>query len=121
MVWRSFTYSCPALRFFPLCPFVDNLAIDIIITTKELAAVAIVSTPAEKQEKQQKALMVRKRKAWSDILKELKRAGFAVNVKPDVLREQSDARWIREQPILQSSSAAAEASVTVTKGEDYTG
>ncbi|KAJ7451619.1 midasin nuclear AAA ATPase [Mycena latifolia] len=94
---------------------VDNLAVDIIVTTKELAAVAIASTPAEKREKQQKALMVRKRKAWSDLLKELKRAGFSVNVKPDVLRQQSDARWIREQPVL----ASPEASTTVAKGEDY--
>ncbi|KAJ7432806.1 hypothetical protein B0H11DRAFT_788317 [Mycena galericulata] len=95
---------------------VDNLAVDIIVTAKELAVVAIASTPAEKREKQQKALMVRKRKAWSDLLKELKRAGFTVNVKPDILRQQSDARWIREQPILQSS---LEASATVAKGEDY--
>ncbi|KAJ7673557.1 hypothetical protein B0H17DRAFT_1208374 [Mycena rosella] len=94
---------------------VDNLAVDIIVTTKELAAVAIVGTPAEKREKQQKALTVRKRKAWSDLLKELKRAGFSVNVKPDVLRQQCDPRWIREQPILQSP----EASTTVAKSEDY--
>lgn len=95
---------------------VDNLAVDIIVTTKELAAVAIASTPAEKREKQQKALMVRKRKAWSDLLKELKRAGFTVNVKPDILRQQSDARWLREQPLLQYPP---EASATVAKGEDY--
>ncbi|KAF7364926.1 Midasin [Mycena venus] len=101
--------SCSAL-------IVDNLAVDIIVTTKELAAVAITSTPAEQREKQQKALMVRKRKAWSDLLKELKRAGFTVNVKPDILRQQSDARWIREQPILQCPPAA---STTIAKGEDY--
>ncbi|KAJ7625290.1 midasin nuclear AAA ATPase [Mycena polygramma] len=106
---QPFISSCSAL-------IVDNLAVDVIVTTKELAAVAISSTPAEKREKQQKALMVRKRKAWSDLLKELKRAGFTANVKPDVLRQQSDARWIREQPILQ---CAAEASATVVKGEDY--
>ncbi|KAJ6585296.1 midasin nuclear AAA ATPase [Mycena capillaripes] len=106
---RPFISSCSAL-------IVDNLAVDVIVTTKELAAVAIASAPAEKREKQQKALMVRKRKAWSDLLKELKRAGFTTNVKPDVLRQQSDARWIREQPILQ---CPAEASATVAKGEDY--
>ncbi|KAJ6530392.1 midasin nuclear AAA ATPase [Mycena vulgaris] len=105
---RPFISACSAL-------IVDNLAVDIIVTTKELAAVAIASTPAEKRDKQQKALMVRKRKAWSDLLKELKRAGFTTNVKPDVLRQQCDARWIREQPILQCQ----ETFTTITKGEDY--
>ncbi|KAJ7086033.1 midasin nuclear AAA ATPase [Mycena belliarum] len=94
---------------------VDNLAVDIIVTTRQLATVAIASTPAEKREKQQKALMVRKRKAWSDLLKELKRAGFSANVKPDTLREHSDARWIRERPILECD----EASTTVAKSEEY--
>jgi midasin len=106
---HSFISSCSAL-------IVDNLAVDIIVTTKELAAVAIASTPAEKREKQQKALTVRKRKAWSDLLRELKRAGFTTNVKPDLLRDQTDVRWIREQPILQ---CPAEASPTVAKSEDY--
>ncbi|KAJ7156010.1 midasin nuclear AAA ATPase [Mycena crocata] len=106
---RPFIASCSAL-------IVDNLAVDIIVTTKELAAVAVASTPAEKREKQQKALMVRKRKAWSDLLKELKRAGFTVNVKPTVLLQQSDVRWIREQPILE---CATDAAATVAKSEEY--
>ena len=38
------------------------------------------------------------------MLKELKRAGIPVNVKPEVLREQRDERWIKEQPILCASS-----------------
>ncbi|KAF8139191.1 hypothetical protein K438DRAFT_1996249 [Mycena galopus ATCC 62051] len=106
---RRFISSCSAL-------IVDNLAVDIIVTTKELAAIAVTNAVTEKREKEQKALMVRKRKAWSDLLKELKRAGFTVNMKPDVLRRQADARWIKEQPILQS---LPEASATVAKGEDY--
>ncbi|KAJ6531011.1 hypothetical protein B0H10DRAFT_2171534 [Mycena sp. CBHHK59/15] len=107
-----------------ICPFissrsahiVDHLAVDVIVTAKELAAIAIPSAPAEKREKLQKALMVRKRKAWSDLLKELKRAGFTVNVKADVLRRQSDARWIKEQPIMECSEAM---SATVSKSENY--
>ncbi|KAJ7717676.1 midasin nuclear AAA ATPase [Mycena metata] len=101
--------SCSAL-------IVDNLAVDVIVTTKELAAVPIVSTLPEKREKEQKALMVRKRKAWSNLLKELKRAGFTANVKPDTVRQQSDARWLREQPILR---CAVDAAATVAKSEDY--
>ncbi|KAJ7132921.1 midasin nuclear AAA ATPase [Mycena filopes] len=102
--------SCSAL-------IVDNLAVDVIVTTKELAAVPIISTIPEKRDKEQKALMVRKRKAWSNLLKELKRAGFTANVKPDTVRQQSDARWLREQPMLQCAEVGAAA--TVAKGEDY--
>jgi len=107
---RSFVRSRPA-------HIVDNFAVDIIVTAKELAAVSISRTlPAEKQEKQQKALLVRKRKAWSDLLKELKRGGFAVNIKPDVLRQQMDTRYIREQPIILS---VAKPSMSIEKSENY--
>ncbi|KAK7048623.1 midasin [Favolaschia claudopus] len=96
---------------------VDNVAVDIIVATKELAAITITATPAEKREKQIKALMVRKRKAWSDLLKELKRAGFTVNMKADILRQQSDVLWIREQPLLQCPLWTI--APTVDKGEEY--
>ncbi|KAJ7608562.1 hypothetical protein FB45DRAFT_384103 [Roridomyces roridus] len=99
---------------------VDNLAVDVIVTAKELAAVAVVSSPAEKRTKQLKALLTRKRKAWSDLLKELKRAGFTVHVKPDVLRQQSDVRWLREQPILQcSTDVSRKAEEYFTRLNDY--
>lgn len=107
---RPFISSCSAL-------IVYNLAVDVIITTKELAAVAVASTPAEKRDKQQKALMVRKRKAWSDLLKELKRAGFSINVKPDVLRQQSDARWIRDANTLDLPNLRIFMSVDPQYGE----
>ncbi|KAG6889702.1 hypothetical protein C0992_004422 [Termitomyces sp. T32_za158] len=96
---------------------VDNLAVDIIVGAKELAALSVPSNvTAEKRQKQQKALLVRKRKALSDLLKELKRAGLAVNVKPDVLRQNADPLWLREQP---SMSGAQELSMSTKKGEDY--
>ncbi|KAJ7217151.1 hypothetical protein GGX14DRAFT_602214 [Mycena pura] len=61
---------------------VDNLAVDIIVTKKELAAVTIQST-------------LKQQKAWSDLLKELKRAGFTAIPEPEILQQQSDARWLR--------------------------
>uniref|UniRef100_D8PXL7 Midasin n=1 Tax=Schizophyllum commune (strain H4-8 / FGSC 9210) TaxID=578458 RepID=D8PXL7_SCHCM len=79
----------------------QDLSATIIETQKELAAETAPSDlPKEKREKFYKSLLVRKRKAWSDLLKELKRIGFRQNVKPDVLRLQADSRWIREQPMM---------------------
>ncbi|KAI5834423.1 P-loop containing nucleoside triphosphate hydrolase protein, partial [Schizophyllum commune Tattone D] len=79
----------------------QDLSATIIETQKELAAETAPSDLSkEKREKFYKSLLVRKRKAWSDLLKELKRIGFKQNVKPDVLRRQADSRWIREQPMM---------------------
>ncbi|KAF8073543.1 midasin nuclear AAA ATPase [Lyophyllum atratum] len=107
---RSFIHSKSA-------HIVDNLAVDIIVSAKELAALSVPTTvPAEKRGKQQKAILVRKRKAWSDLLKELKQAGFAANIKPDVLRRITDARWLREQPTMRDIDDPA---MSTQKGEDY--
>jgi midasin len=79
----------------------DNLAIEVISTARELSSIVIPNgLLPEKREKQQKALVVRKRKAWSDLLKELKRAGLSPNPKASVLRNLADERWLREQAIL---------------------
>ncbi|KAL1705188.1 hypothetical protein EV121DRAFT_279766 [Schizophyllum commune] len=79
----------------------QDLSATIIETQKELAAETAPSDLSkEKREKFYKSLLVRKRKAWSDLLKELKRIGFKQNVKPDVLLRQADSRWIREQPMM---------------------
>ncbi|KAJ3919281.1 midasin nuclear AAA ATPase [Lentinula edodes] len=84
---------------------VEAFAVDIIVTSKELSSISLPpSLSAERREKQQKALLTRKRKAWSDLLKELKRAGFAAHVKPDVLLQNQSTRWIREQPLLIGTS-----------------
>ncbi|KAG6906152.1 hypothetical protein DXG01_015659, partial [Tephrocybe rancida] len=107
---RSFIHSKSA-------QIADDLAVDIIVGAKELAALSVPSNiEAEKRRKQQKTLLVRKRKAWSDLLKELKRAGFAVNVKPGVLRQNANSLWLREQPIMPEVN---ETFLSTTKGEDY--
>ncbi|KAG7445730.1 P-loop containing nucleoside triphosphate hydrolase protein [Guyanagaster necrorhizus] len=97
---------------------VDSLAVEIIVESQSLSTVVVpADATSEKRERHQKALLVRKRKAWSDLLKELKRAGFATNLRPDTLRQQQDARWIREQPILLSHDESANAAIQ--KSESY--
>lgn len=79
----------------------QELSVTIIATQTELASETAPSDLAkEKREKYYKTILVRKRKAWSDLLKELKRIGFRHNIKPDTLRRQADARWVREQPVI---------------------
>lgn len=79
----------------------DNLTTEIIVAAKGLASESVPKDLSDsRRQKLQKALLVRKRKAWSDLLKELKRNGLSSNVKADVLRRQSDSLWIKEQPIL---------------------
>ena len=81
---------------------VEDLAGEIITTTQSLAAASPPAAATKVQkEKFYKSLLVRKRKAWSDLLKELKRIGLAVNMKPEVLERQSNPRWLREQPVSE--------------------
>jgi midasin len=76
----------------------DNLAVQILSTAKELASASLpAGATAERREKLWKALLVRKRKAWSDFARELKRIGFATNVQPTILLQQKNERWLREQ------------------------
>ncbi len=79
----------------------DELATEIIITAQELSSAVIpANIAATRREGQQKALLVRKRKAWSDLLRELKRTGLSANPKPNVLHNLADECWLRGQPIL---------------------
>jgi midasin len=93
----------------------DQLAVEIITTTRDLAAEGVPpGLTKEKRAKYVKGLLVRKKKALSDLLKELKRAGLAANMKPEVLAELKDECWIREQPLI-----TPESSIPVEKGEYY--
>ncbi|KZT67287.1 hypothetical protein DAEQUDRAFT_812985 [Daedalea quercina L-15889] len=79
----------------------DELAKDIISTSQSLAK---SSPPADSQPAQRtkflKSLLSRKRRAWSDLLKELKRIGLSPNVKPGLLEQLRNLRWLREQEVL---------------------
>ena len=99
-----------------LAQIVDDIAVEIITTSNELASTSLPSKPSALREKQRKGLLVRKRKAWVDMLKELKRMGLASNVKPDILRQNMDQRWIREQP---SMPVIPQSDSMLQKGEIY--
>lgn len=95
---------------------VGQLSLDIILAARNLATHAIPpDLTKEKREKYKKNLLLRKRKAWSDLLKELKRGGLAHNVKPEILNKLRDECWIRNQPLMPASSAVT----SVKKVEHY--
>lgn len=96
---------------------VEDLAAEIITTLQSLATSSPhQSATAEQRVKFYKALGVRKRKAWSDLLKELKRIGLNANVKPEILEQQSNGRWLREHPLIESMKESEE---IVEKTEVY--
>ncbi|KAL4245562.1 Midasin [Abortiporus biennis] len=96
---------------------IENLSSEIITTVKFLAASPIPpSVDALKKSKLQKNLLQRKRKAWGDLLKELKRAGYAPNMRPDVLAQHNNLRWIREQGSSMSLSVQIP---PLSKAENY--
>ena len=96
---------------------IDQLAVDLILTSEDLSKETVSSSlPKEKRQKGFKALLVRKKKAFSDYLKELRRSGLSSNVKPEVLSQNRNQRWVREQPIL---SCPAHWTTWSAKGEDY--
>ncbi|KAH7927800.1 midasin [Leucogyrophana mollusca] len=95
---------------------IEELALEVIATSRNLANQPSASNlTKEQREKLKKALLVRKRKALSDLLKELKRAGMATNVKPEVLQHLRDEQWVREQPLMPTAAGA----IPVEKGEYY--
>ncbi|KAL6308298.1 midasin [Sparassis latifolia] len=95
----------------------DGLATDIITVSKSLAKLSVPANLAPAQrEKLSKSFMLRKRKAWSDLLKELKRVGFASNMRPRVLEQQASLRWLREQPQMTSYTHPLS---SAEKGEEY--
>lgn len=96
---------------------IDQLAVDLILTSEDLSTEIVPpSLSKEKRRRGFKALLVRKRKAFSDYAKELKRSGLSSNVKPEVLSQNRSQRWVREQPIL---SVPSHWTTWSTKGEDY--
>lgn len=76
---------------------INVLSKTIITTSVELADSLIPNNlDTSKLKKWHASRMLRKRRAWNDLLKELKRQGVAPNVKPDVLAQQSNRRWLME-------------------------
>jgi midasin len=97
----------------------NDLMEQIIITAKELASINLpVNATAERREKLWKASLVRKRRAWSDFAKEFKRIGLATNVQSNVLIQQGNGRWLREQPSLDMDTGSSNFS-DVQSSEQY--
>lgn len=78
---------------------IDDLAVVIVTRSRELAK----ATPALAKEDNQKAiksLTNQKRKAWTDLLKELRRLGLSPYINPEVSQRNQDASFVYEQPRL---------------------
>ena len=96
---------------------VDDLAVEIITTSKALATKSVpASLSGSLRERHEKALLVRKRKAWADLLKELKQAGLPSNVKPEVLRQNTSQVKLREKPTILPR---LELGIDTARGEGY--
>lgn len=94
---------------------VEQLSINVVLRVKDLASQTVPQgLSKEKREKYRKSLLTRKRKAWSDLLKELKRGGLANHLKTDTVSQLGDESWIRGQPLIPSSDIIA-----TEKGEVY--
>ena len=106
---RFTTYIVEDLNpFFQSCSshHVEALASEVISTVKTFSESSVpVGVDDVRRTKLLKNLLQRKRKAWSDTLKELKRSGLPTNVKPEILLHQRDPRSLREQPILHRMAA----------------
>lgn len=83
----------------------EELATEIISTCHRLASISVPSALrakdlGEKRAKFLKSVQSQKRKAWADWLKEMKHAGISHRLKPELLSQNIDPLWIKEQPIL---------------------
>ena len=94
---------------------VDSLAGRI----SETVAILSSETDAAGDNKQMhKTLMMRKRKAWIDLLQELKRAGLSSRLKPEVLDRHQDKVWLLDRPSLTGRQSSAFHSAML-KAEGY--
>jgi midasin len=95
----------------------EDVAIEILSSCQRLASLTVPATIEEKEKRVKflKSVQSQKRKAWSDLLKELKIAGFSHHAKPELLDKNTDLLWISEQPPLPQSQSP----VLVNKIEEY--
>ena len=111
-----YNHITPFIKKFT-ADLLDEFAVEIITTSKRLAELLVPSTlTGDLRERHIKALQVRKRKAWSDLLRELKLAGLKSNLKPDILRQNTSQAYVRRQDIMPRDP---ELVIEVDKGEIY--
>jgi midasin len=75
----------------------DELVTEIVTASDELRR----ESPPASEAKQVKALLSRKRRAWADLLKELRRIGLTANPSADVVERQRDAAFVHRSGKLQ--------------------
>ncbi|WVQ75947.1 hypothetical protein IAR50_005582 [Cryptococcus sp. DSM 104548] len=98
---------------------VDTMAVDVIDTAAHLNK-QTPSTLTKENEKVVNNLASRKRKAYSDMLKALRAAGFSQNVRADQLARQQSTMWLVSQPHLAIRGLSDDlAGQDVTKVENY--
>ncbi|KAJ9101874.1 hypothetical protein QFC21_003214 [Naganishia friedmannii] len=97
----------------------EEVATDIIQTTEALTK----ETPAhltKENTKNVKNLQTRKRKAFSDLLKELRRLGFSAKVRADQMANQTDATYILKlTPVEANEGLESTARETLSRLEQY--
>ncbi|KAG8936255.1 hypothetical protein FRC02_003547 [Tulasnella sp. 418] len=98
------------LLVLPKAQSLEGLSVDIILTTRKFAATKIEANSPDARSKAVKALTVQKRKAWADLLKELKQAGVPQNVRPEILTHQQSRHWMLE--LVEPSCDGVEENLT---------
>lgn len=97
----------------------EEIATDIIETAEALTK----ETPAhltKENTKNVKNLQTRKRKAFSDLLKELRRLGFSAKVRADQMANQTDATYLLKlTPIESNDGLESTARETLSRIEQY--
>ncbi|KAF8512096.1 midasin [Hysterangium stoloniferum] len=83
-------------------PLIDNLSFgsveDFSGQILEVSRTLALETEAAGNNLQlHKTLMMRKRRAWIDLLQESKRAGLSSRLKPDVIQRQGDKVWLLDR------------------------
>ncbi|KAJ9113860.1 hypothetical protein QFC19_000053 [Naganishia cerealis] len=97
----------------------EEIATDIIETAEALTK----ETPShltKENAKNVKNLQTRKRKAFSDLLKELRRLGFSAKVRADQMANQTDATYVLKlSPIETNAALEPAARETLARVEQY--
>ncbi|KZV82948.1 hypothetical protein EXIGLDRAFT_754664 [Exidia glandulosa HHB12029] len=96
------TSILPGIRRAVFKP-VDTLAGEIVQLTHALGSASIDTS----SKSQVKGLLQRKQRAWSDMAKELRRAGVPLRLKPNVLENQKRREWLMDQPHIDTTAAFA--------------
>lgn len=103
---------------------VDELAVQIITTAKELRDESKAG-PEEGREQRVKNLATRKRRAWIELLREIKRVGLSPVPAPDVVARLQDPGFVyslaSSHPLLDLESSLLPGSLRLqlVKSDDY--